>query len=478
METSKKIQHKEVILLLVGQCATTPSLAAALMAVGDIMVSDHHGNKSDMTLWFKAVYCKMAVTRAGAAGVLLNEIPMLSSLEGRQRIHWGADMTTSNRPPSRHDLAVSTRPPQHVVLEGPGGLVDTQNFTRLAMDDVLPMASTNVSFEFVDDLAAVADTGGQGIHKLVAGTSLEETLPWDQFWQFVDNIWFPEDWPPLQASPFIMMLGRHLFQQGIAVYHNVLANWLSSCSLPLHGITLYKAKCNFFTDQFHAPADNSFSIDIFASFSAGEVCIANETPLPSRVEWEGFQMDGQPDPIENDQFHVVNGLSWPAHLVNIGQFFNVNEGEIMMKPKSYGIIFQHKLVKMTAEESHQWFVRYFNRLAHINGTQAALTNGRMAAQSAIMQQQLACAQAKAQAPLHVPRPAMPPITMCSVPAVPAPVPAVPAPVPPVIDFAVPAMPAMAPPVPAVPSVAPPVPAVPAPMHSPIAPAPQLPNCQL
>ena len=85
-------------------------------------------------------------------------------------------------------------------------------------------------------------------------------------------------------------------------------------------------------------------------------------------------------------------MPWPAHEVNFGQFFSVHEQGLMMKEKSFGIVFYHKLDPMEPAEMQQWFAQFFNRLAQINGTQAAFRDGRMVAQAGLIQQQLAAAK--------------------------------------------------------------------------------------
>ena len=393
---------------------------------------------------------------------------------GQRKISWGAEMSNSNRPPSRHEALALQQ--QQVVLEGPTGHIDTQSFTRQSIDAVQPMASTNVSFQFAEQFASVAVTGGQGTHHLMAGTSLQNTWSYEEFVDCFQHTWFEEDWLPLMDSQFIHHLGGHLFAGDHATYRSVLARCLSACSLPAGGLTLYKANCNFSTDQFTPPVDPKLTMEIFASFSAGEVFIGNATPVKSRLEWSNFKKDGEDDPIENDKIHMVDGLAWKAHEVNFGQFFSVNEQGLMTKEKSFGIVFHHKLDPMAPAEMHQWFLTYFNRLAQINGTQAAFRDGRMVVQA--MQQQWAAAKAKAGPPLPAALPLgqqlpnMPTITIASMPAqVPTPVvDCSTAPVPtPVIDFSTA-------PVPAVPAA---IDCLAPPMAYPTAPAPcQLPKCQL
>ena len=92
---------------MVGVCKKHDHLWAALRAVGDMMVSDYHGNSPDATFWFKAVYCKVQVTRRKAVEVLFRELHTLKSQEGNQTISWGAEMTDSNKPPSKSQHQVA-----------------------------------------------------------------------------------------------------------------------------------------------------------------------------------------------------------------------------------------------------------------------------------------------------------------------------------------------------------------------------------
>ena len=132
------------------------------------------------------------------------------------------------------------------------------------------------------------------------------------------------------------MLGQHAFQQKLDVYQCTLARILAACNLPWEGLTLWKCNCNFHTHQYKRTAD--MQMDMFASFSAGEVCIANEIPLVSRVTWMGLEMDGQKDVIINDKFCIVDGVEWPAHLCNIGQLFSITDQGFVLTEKSLGVI--------------------------------------------------------------------------------------------------------------------------------------------
>ena len=149
-----KIGHQEVIALLVGNCGINSPLASALKAVGDVMVSDYHGNQQHDSLWFRAIYLKIAVTRTQAMEVLMETLPMLRSLSGRDDISWGAEMHSSNRPPRKDDLAIKQQ--QQVFIPGPVGPLDCSLFERHSVESVPAMAESNVSFEFMDALKEVA----------------------------------------------------------------------------------------------------------------------------------------------------------------------------------------------------------------------------------------------------------------------------------------------------------------------------------
>ena len=151
-----------------------------------------------------------------------------------------------------------------------------------------------------------------------------------------------------------------------------------------------------------------------ASFSAGEICIANASPVASRLEWTGFQVDREDDPIKNDKFHTVDEVPWPAHHVNFGQFFSVSGQGLLLKEQSFGIIFQQKLEPLSGKEMEQWFLQYFNRLTMISGTGAAYKDGRQA-----FMKQRAAAQFAAAPLAAAPLPAeivSPSITIASMPA--------------------------------------------------------------
>ena len=210
---------------------------------------------------------------------------------------------------------------QQVVLQGPHGPIDLSTFERHSVDSVPAMATSNVSFDFVDALAEVAAKGGEGIQMAVRGISMQMTLPFDEVCACMQSVWFPEDWPPVISNQFMTWLGKHVFAGELEAYHNHLARLLGACCMPCDGLTLFKANCNFHTHQYHSSAD--MKMDIFASCPAGEICIANETPFASRRQWSGLEVDGKDDPIKDDKFHIADGVPWLAHHVNIGQIFPV-----------------------------------------------------------------------------------------------------------------------------------------------------------
>ena len=120
-------------------------------------------------------------------------------------------------------------------------------------------------------------------------------------------------------------------------------------------------------------------------------------------------MDGKPHIIRNDTFHIVDGLEWHAHHVNIGQFFTISDQSLLFKEQSFGIMFQQHLDPMSVQEIEHFFLQYWNRLTKISGTGMAYQDGR----NALLMQQAAAAQLAA-APLPAAI-ASPGITIASVP---------------------------------------------------------------
>ena len=189
------------------------------------------------------------------------------------------------------------------------------------------MATSNVSFEFAANLAAVAATGGEAIHGLAAGRSMEMiTLPIEELCADMKQHWFDEDWPAVIKSPFCECLGKHAFEGDLPTYHNDMARLLSACCMPRKGLTLFKAKSNFHTEQF--TPDPKVKLEMFSSFGTGDICIANTDPLPQRVQWQGMD-----EPIRHDKVCIVNGVKWHCHEVNFGQFFSVTEHGLLFEER-------------------------------------------------------------------------------------------------------------------------------------------------
>ena len=80
------------------------------------------------------------------------------------------------------------------------------------MGSVQAMATSNVSFDVMDQLSDIAAKGGEGIQSLVRGKSMQQTLTFDEFCASLSAQWFEEDWPPVLSNPFIRMLEHHVFQ--------------------------------------------------------------------------------------------------------------------------------------------------------------------------------------------------------------------------------------------------------------------------
>ena len=98
--------------------------------------------------------------------------------------------------------------------------------------------------------------------------------------------------------------------------------------------------------------------------------------------WSGLVLDGKEHIIKNDKFHIVDGLNWPAHHVNIGQFFTISDQGLLFKEQSFGIMFQQHLDPMSVQEIEHFFLQYFIRLNKISGIGMAYQDGR----HALMQQ--------------------------------------------------------------------------------------------
>ena len=96
-----------------------------------------------------------------------------------------------------------------MFLEGPNGPIDLRTLDRHSVDSVPPMATSNVSFDFVDGLAEVAGNGGEGIQSLGGGSSMPSTMSLEAMVASLDATWFPEDWPPLIRSAFMQWFGKH-----------------------------------------------------------------------------------------------------------------------------------------------------------------------------------------------------------------------------------------------------------------------------
>ena len=85
-----------------------------MKAIGDVMVSDYHGNSPHDPLRYKALYLKVAATRPQVASTLMADLQMLRSLSGRDEISWGAEMHNSNIHPRKDGLAIKQQ--QQVLI--------------------------------------------------------------------------------------------------------------------------------------------------------------------------------------------------------------------------------------------------------------------------------------------------------------------------------------------------------------------------
>ena len=208
-------------------------------------------------------------------------------------------------------------------MDGPNGGSDINSFQMLAIDDVGQMAVTNVSFEQVAAFAQCAAQGGSGIQRVVQGPGMQFKFSLETFTDIVKAKWFDEDWRPLMQSPFVTKIAHNACAGSLDPYQGEVQRLLCACVLPMAGLTLAKATHNFHIAEFK---NSSIAMETVACFSAGQVCICNEVALPSRLEWTGFATPT----VQDATPHVVDGLNWKAHYVNVAQFFTITDDGLML----------------------------------------------------------------------------------------------------------------------------------------------------
>ena len=93
----------------------------------------------------------------------------------------------------------------------PNGGTDISVFQRVELDEVAPMAISNVSFDKVTAFAQCAAQGGSDIQKIVQGPGLQLKFSLEAFIAHFHEIWFQEDYEALMQSPN----GQQLLQLGL-----------------------------------------------------------------------------------------------------------------------------------------------------------------------------------------------------------------------------------------------------------------------
>ena len=380
------------------------------------MVSDYHGNQQGDTLWYKALYVKIQSTRQEAAELILNEVPYLKCYEGKQHIYWGAELASSNRPPSKKHHQVAVPNQRKVVIDGPNGIdIDISTFKKIAIESVPAMAVSNVPLAKV---SAFAQSAAQGVSRVQSAlpSAMQFKLSYDEFCGIMNKFWFPEDWPPIMHSPFVNIIGVNVFADRLDLHQSVVERMLCACCLPAQGLTLGKAKANF--NSVCGFKDKPPALETVACFNSGQICIMNEEPFPSRLGWDGFA-----DPIKQDASNLTwpDELPWEAHYVNFAQFLVITDDGLIMTENSHGLVFQQHVEKMDDSEIHQFNLQYFNRVTRSSGQTSALKDSRAAmmlrAQSPIASSPVSCLAGPTPGLLLAPMQLMPaPVPPPSLPA--------------------------------------------------------------
>ena len=299
-------------------------------------------------------------------------------------------MKGSNKPPAKKQYALAVPQVQKVYMDGPAGGTDISSFKRVELDDVAPMATSNVSCDKVTAFAECAAQGGFGIQKIVHGHGLQLQFSLETFAAHFHALWFSEDYEALMQTPMVKDFCNWAFTGNLDKHKETVLRVLLSCSLPLGGLTLAKATVNFHTAEFENGGD---TLKTFACFSVGQVCLLNEQPVPSRLVWT--LSGGSVAPIVQDAepqtVMLQNGNmgTWPAHNCNMAQFLCITEEGLVLPEKSLGCVFQQHLKIMDASELQDFFLQHFSRLAQQSGTASAFKDAQAALmQSAFRQQQM------------------------------------------------------------------------------------------
>ena len=105
--------------------------------------------------------------------------------------------------------------------------------------------------------------------------------------------------------------------------------------------------------------------------------------------WCGTSVGGSIAPIVQDAApYFVDGHTWPAHNVNMVQFFSITDEGLMLPENSFGCAFSQHLHIMDHQEIQDFCLQHFNRLVQ----QAGAAGAHKDAQAALMHRQQQMAQ--------------------------------------------------------------------------------------
>ena len=240
------------------------------------------------------------------------------------------------------------------------------------------MASSNVSCDKVIAFAQCAAEGGLGIHKIVHGPGLQLKFSREALIAHFHHVWFIEDYEAMMQTPMVKDFCNCAWTGNIDKHKEKMLRLLCSCLLPYEGLTLARAIVNFHTAEF---TNGAVSLHSFASFSVGQVCLINEQPVPSRLEWNLAGGSIAPIVQDADPYFVAGYGTGPAHNCNFAQFLSITEEGLMLPEHSLRCVFQQHLHFMEASEIHDFCLQNFSRLAQQVGTASAYKD----AQTALMQ---------------------------------------------------------------------------------------------
>ena len=94
-----------------------------------------------------------------------------------------------------------------------------------------------------------------------------------------------------------------------------------------------------------------------------------------------------PPLVQDATPHVVDGVKWCAHWVNVVQVITIIDEGLQLQENSFGLCFQQHLEFMDQHEIQQFYRQNWNRLTKAAGVANAQLDGLAALQMAQLQQQ-------------------------------------------------------------------------------------------